>query len=327
MLLVGQAAARECLPSRSQWGEEQIIIDRFFPGVRGGIYVEIGAYDGLRFSNTLRLDTCLDWTGTLVEGNRKIFQLLRENAARTRRRASLWHGAVCAPPKNFTMFASRGTAVAGDQSQMDAVFSKTWAGMHNSDRNNPRAFVRVPCFPMSYFLAAVPHVHFFSLDVETAELEVVSTLDFTVTSVDLFMVEWPRTLSERAWKIRRALVNVGYVECPDVVNASAVFLHSRRADLISECCRSMASGVGRRLCADDAARAQAALRKLITGTPPETAGPSLALVSSGVLLNSPYAPSPTASIAATVIAFSAAAFWAGSLAARGARGRSGYARQ
>ena len=57
----------QCQPSQSQWGEEKWLLEHFFAEKRNGVYVELGAVDGVRFSNTLALHTCRDWTGVLVE--------------------------------------------------------------------------------------------------------------------------------------------------------------------------------------------------------------------------------------------------------------------
>ena len=49
----------------SQNGED-VLIHGFFGGRRTGFYVEVGAYDGVGFSNTYFLDA-LGWEGILVE--------------------------------------------------------------------------------------------------------------------------------------------------------------------------------------------------------------------------------------------------------------------
>ena len=60
------------------------LLEHFFAEKRNGVYVELGAVDGVRFSNTLALHTCRDWTGVLVEANRANYHLLRVNAPKYR---------------------------------------------------------------------------------------------------------------------------------------------------------------------------------------------------------------------------------------------------
>lgn len=46
---------------------------------RGGFFVEIGCYDGLRHSNTAALEEALGWTGLLVEADPDLFALVWKN--------------------------------------------------------------------------------------------------------------------------------------------------------------------------------------------------------------------------------------------------------
>ena len=50
-----------CQNSQSQFGEERALFDTVLGRRTKGTYVEIGAHDGLRFSNTLMLHTWLVW--------------------------------------------------------------------------------------------------------------------------------------------------------------------------------------------------------------------------------------------------------------------------
>ena len=78
----------QCQPSQSQWGEEKWLLEHFFAEKRNGVYVELGAVDGVRFSNTLALHTCRDWTGVLVEAN---LDDCEQHVLKVERRGSLGH--------------------------------------------------------------------------------------------------------------------------------------------------------------------------------------------------------------------------------------------
>jgi FkbM family methyltransferase len=47
--------------------------------LRGGYFVEIGAYDGIKHSNTLTLERELGWKGMLVEANPDLFSFVQAN--------------------------------------------------------------------------------------------------------------------------------------------------------------------------------------------------------------------------------------------------------
>jgi FkbM family methyltransferase len=62
----------------SQLGQDRIV-DEYLQGKRNGVFVDIGAYDGVTFSNTLMLETERDWTGVCIEPLPDICAELQKN--------------------------------------------------------------------------------------------------------------------------------------------------------------------------------------------------------------------------------------------------------
>ncbi|CAE7372695.1 S [Symbiodinium natans] len=227
------AFAATCIPSQSQFGEELVVIEFFgWQTKRDGVYVEIGALDGFRYSNTLVLQSCLGWTGMLIEGSPRNYEALRRNLASKRPKNVVTHfGAVCAPPLTNATFlkGQNDNAVDGDARHLSETVV---------NKNIHRHRVAVPCKPMSWYLRSLPgkHVDFLSLDVEGAELEVLLTINFTEVTVEVFMIELHElTVSDQVqnWKIRNLLQNLGYRECKTArVKYSGVFArrHGQHAD-------------------------------------------------------------------------------------------------
>lgn len=75
----------------SQNNEEKIIADFF--GDRFGRFLDIGAYDGLKYSNTRRLLDC-GWSGVMIEPSPSVLPLLRGNVAQYGTRATVCACAV-----------------------------------------------------------------------------------------------------------------------------------------------------------------------------------------------------------------------------------------
>ena len=46
--------------------------------IKNGFFIEAGAYDGEKYSNTLFFELKQSWTGLLIEPNPDAFQLLKE---------------------------------------------------------------------------------------------------------------------------------------------------------------------------------------------------------------------------------------------------------
>ena len=61
--------------SWSQYGQDRYI-DKLLKSKRKGFFVEIGGYDGERFSNTLFLEKERGWTGFLVEANPYTYKIM-----------------------------------------------------------------------------------------------------------------------------------------------------------------------------------------------------------------------------------------------------------
>lgn len=169
-LRVGGFAAG-CWSSQSQSTEEELLYRWVFRGRRGGTYVEIGANDGRRYSNTLALHTCHGWHGLLVEASPRSASAMFAFAKRERPGDVAMSGGVCAPPQTTMRFVeSRREAYSTIGASPDFVseaLKKKWQWRWERDIKN------VSCWPMSHYLARsrLRHVDFFSLDVEGAELE------------------------------------------------------------------------------------------------------------------------------------------------------------
>lgn len=62
----------------SQLGQDKIV-DEYLHGKRNGVFVDIGAYDGVTFSNTLMLERERDWTGVCIEPLPDVYAELLKN--------------------------------------------------------------------------------------------------------------------------------------------------------------------------------------------------------------------------------------------------------
>ena len=222
------ASGEACIGrSKSQFNEEQTLIDKFgWAEKYDGVYVEIGALDGYRLSNTLKLHSCYKWRGVLVEGSQINFDALVQNVAEYRPggRVRMEYGAVCQPPKTHVWFALQKErdpnsyiipgSVAGDLDVMDEKFKTKWGNQYEGR-------VETPCHPMSYYLRDTPHVDFFSLDVESAEPIVLQTMNMGNTTVDVWLVE----MDTSAKMVRDFFSTQPYVECDKfTIRHSAVFV-------------------------------------------------------------------------------------------------------
>ena len=53
--------------SHSQNGQDVVLANDVFARKRKGVFVDVGAHDGVTFSNTLMLERDFDWSGVCIE--------------------------------------------------------------------------------------------------------------------------------------------------------------------------------------------------------------------------------------------------------------------
>src|SRR5262249_40394148 len=60
---------------------QDILVDEYLHRKRNGVFVDVGAYDGVTFSNTLMLERERGWAGICIEPLSDVFTELRKNRA------------------------------------------------------------------------------------------------------------------------------------------------------------------------------------------------------------------------------------------------------
>ena len=226
-----QAAKCALNVSRSQHTEDLLLLPsllRAVPHGSTGQFVELGAFDGIRFSNTLSLERCFGWTGLLIEGNPNNFRRLQ----RSGRRATVVHAAVCNRTNATVEFSVHGEHMAAQLEVMDAhhwkrVHSVTRGAGHSNNKTTS-----VPCQSLTALMhsAGLAHATFLSLDVEGSEHLVLEAVDPSI--FELIMVERNFLRSDaRDARIRHRLRTSGMLLARNlVVPNSRIYVKNRRIE-------------------------------------------------------------------------------------------------
>mmetsp|Transcript_15642 Transcript_15642/g.29500 ORF Transcript_15642/g.29500 Transcript_15642/m.29500 type:complete len:337 (+) Transcript_15642:51-1061(+) len=208
--------------NRSRFHEDRKLYERFFAKHMHdenfkGTYVELGAFDGVRESNTRFFDECLGWDGLLIEGNPYMYEKLVGNRPNSHR---LSYAPSCVNTGETVEFYAASFTNAGLTDHVKVI------------KNNKK--IKVPCGPLGPILEKMfpdGHVTFFSLDVEGAEKLVLDTIDFEKIRVDIFMIEVENGLCkgdqdcEVRNQVRELMKAAGYKRKLNVVQMSDVFVH------------------------------------------------------------------------------------------------------
>jgi hypothetical protein len=237
---------------RSSRNEDKSIYQRFFQHYNdynsGGnsnsnpphvhTYVEIGAFNGMRESNSRFFDVCLGWDGLLIEANPLKYPKLirsRPHAHRMNFAASCDNGKEEAAGDGGSGKNNNRTVDFYSVSFTNAAQANVPnAAMYNED--GERQVVPVPCGSMTPVLLDVfkstnGHVSFFSLDVEGAEAMVLENIDFAKVFVEIIIMENTNLFCRKDCpsrdRARAILKNAGYIGFTNVILGSDLFVHPK----------------------------------------------------------------------------------------------------
>lgn len=210
--------------SRSQSHEDTWLWDEFFGKLPdddkySGTFIEMGALDGLLFSNTYLFEKKYDWRGLLIEGHPANSRELRDNTGENSKRANVLAvtASICGagPYDNLGKlnFTSSGgaTGAAVELASLDFL-NERHGGLNTASLNT----FTVDCIPLQSILdaAGIKDVDFFSLDVEGAELAVLQTIDWMETNVRVILVEQDGTNPTKDKAVRQMMEEQGYLLNP-----------------------------------------------------------------------------------------------------------------
>jgi FkbM family methyltransferase len=147
--------------------QDQWVVEKT-EGRVGGYYVEIGAHDGKRHSNTLTLEQSFGWKGLLVEPNPNLFEKLVSSRSHARNQfADVAIGPSNKSGENFAL----GDAYGG----LTRYMSQQWLDGHEFHQS-PITQVDTITLQSLFEAYKVPeYIDYLSLDVEGAELAILES--------------------------------------------------------------------------------------------------------------------------------------------------------
>lgn len=170
----------------SQSGED-FVVDSIFQGKRDGVFVDIGAHDGVTFSNTYFLESVRGWSGLLVEPNPVEYEKLV-----TSRRALAENSLVGSRSSGveFHGFAGQTSVLSGSPSHYGWFHSRRVGKEAKKQGVRPEVFFlnRVPLQDL-LSNAGIKECDLLSIDVEGAEEDVLCSIDWETFSAKIILLE------------------------------------------------------------------------------------------------------------------------------------------
>ncbi|KAL7479027.1 hypothetical protein ACHAWX_000289 [Stephanocyclus meneghinianus] len=192
----------------NQSGEDKYLLENFFSNVCGGSYIEMGALDGKRFSNSYYFNQAMGWKGLLIEASPENYEQLKVN--RQDELVPPIHAAVCNEERDVH-WISQG-AVGGIVEFAPKSFQERW---WKKDAIDNAAVIK--CMPLNQIIRNTTigsedgvFFDFFSLDVEGAEYDVLQTIDFDEITFGVIFYESDGHNPLKNMIVRTLLESKGY---------------------------------------------------------------------------------------------------------------------
>lgn len=187
----------------SQYNQDNFA-DKFFKRKKGGFFIDIGAHDGVSFSNTFFLEKERGWNGICIEPIPDIFEKLVKN------RRSININCCVAQNKGYVKFRR----VYGYNEMLSGILDLM--GQEHAEQiekdckqtgdNFKDILIESKNINEIFEEFKVKRIDFLSIDTEGAEFEIIKSIDFSKVSIAFLSVENNNASSD----VRNLLNGYGY---------------------------------------------------------------------------------------------------------------------
>ena len=172
----------------SQDNQDRLLETNIFKGFKNGVFVDIGAHDGLDINNTLYFEKNNGWTGINVEPIKKVFDKLVIN----RPNSINLNCAVCNNDGETEFLCNTG------YNEMLSGIKDTYDNRHmarlqedNKCYGGETEIIKVKTKKLETICNEnnISHINYLSIDVEGAEFEVIKSINFDKVYIDIIGFE------------------------------------------------------------------------------------------------------------------------------------------
>lgn len=172
----------------SQDNQDRFLENYIFKGYKNGIYVDVGAHDGVTINNTLYFQKNNDWKGINIEPIKNVYNMLVLN----RPNDINLNCAVYNNDGETDFYCNKG------YTEMISGIVNTFDPRHlqrldkeNNEMKSITEIIKVQTKKLEtiFFENKITHVNYLSIDVEGAEFEVIKSIDFNNVFIDIIGFE------------------------------------------------------------------------------------------------------------------------------------------
>jgi FkbM family methyltransferase len=173
----------------SQYKQDKFCYENFFKDKKNGVFLEIGADDGIDFSNTNFYEKELGWTGICIEPRNVAFNKLIKN--RSCHCENVAVSDIESENETFLELEGWGKGLSGLMGKYDPkhLLRIQMEKKHPLHKGSHTTSVKVVKLQSLLDKHDIQHVDFCSIDTEGGELDIMASLDWTKTTIDVITIE------------------------------------------------------------------------------------------------------------------------------------------
>jgi len=170
----------------SQHGQDKLVTKKLFPGKTDGTFVDIGANDGVTFSNTFLLEKA-GWKGVAIEPIPAVFDALATN-----RNCETVNACIAPNSGKQTFRVIRGYAqmLSGLVDEYDTQHVERIDGALD-EFGGEFEDIQIDCFNFNELMEkhGIFQIDYLSIDVEGAELAILESIDYDRIQISVISAE------------------------------------------------------------------------------------------------------------------------------------------
>jgi FkbM family methyltransferase len=192
----------------SQYKQDEYLETSIFKGFKNGLYMDIGAHDGVTINNTLYFEKNNNWNGINIEPLDDVYNKLVVN----RPNSINIKCAVCNTDGSAEFISNKGYTemLSGLKSTFDPRhhIRLQYENIHNNSTSN---IIKVDTKRIETICDEynIKHINYLSIDVEGGEFEVIKSINFDKVFIDVIVFE--NNYDDISVPIIMHLENNGYV--------------------------------------------------------------------------------------------------------------------
>lgn len=205
----------------SQNGQDVYLDTQVFKGKEEGLFIEIGAHDGITFSNSYFFEKSRNWRGICIEPRKKAFNLLVKN------RKTICENVCISKDCGRKKFLE----VGGEREMLSGLYDDYTPDhlnrINRTTNSEENSIYDVECSPLTDITEkyGIREFDFCSIDTEGSEVEIVMAIDFSNIKIHCFIIE---NLGSRKG-LRAAMKSKGYIFVKQIVGDDLYIIRSELA--------------------------------------------------------------------------------------------------